>query len=387
MSSSVKALKNEFERQKLRAAQWLMSKVDPAKAIEREPPAFLKSAVQQQQNYFVSAAFGAMSFELLRTSYNVGIFKLLHEKPGLTLQEIARSLGLDAYPVEILLLGLVPLNLAHKVGDQYYNNPFLSYALAGALNNGAVGNLLAFFHEVINPAIAHLQESVTQKKPVGLQKLFGDDAKSFYEAMSKSDHYSRLFDMAMRADEQSIRARARAGDIFARHRRILDIGGNTGELAIAIAEQYPEARITVFDFPDVAVRAQQRFHELGLADRIDTVGGNVLHDEFPEGYDCIVFSHFLDIFSPKKVRDLLGRAYRSLPSGGTVCVFGLVVDDDETGPLTHCVLSAYFLALADGEGRFYTARQTAAAMVDVGLHNPTVRRLPRNEALVLGEKP
>jgi 1,4-dihydroxy-2-naphthoate octaprenyltransferase len=108
--------------------------------------------------------------------------------------------------------------------------------------------------------------------------------------------------------------------------------------------------------------------------------------ELPVGYDGVLFAHFLDIFSPENVARFLARAFACLPDGGAVCVLGSAMDDDERGPLMHGVLSAYFLCLADGEGRFYTARQMEDAMRAAGFTDITRTALPRSEVLVRGIK-
>jgi 1,4-dihydroxy-2-naphthoate octaprenyltransferase len=327
-----------------------------------------------------------MSFQLLRTAYDVGMFALLHERPGLRAFEIAEGLGLREYPTRILLLGLVPLRLVERIDDRYYNDPLLSGLLSGELGDGGLGKIIAYFQHVINPAVLHLEESVRQGRPAGLHRLFGEDAKSFYEALGRDQEYAAWFDAAMRADTELNRDRVAESPVFAGRRRLLDVGGGTGELAIAVAARHPALRITVVDFPAVAARATERFRVEGLEGRLDAIGMDLHEQDLPPGYDGVLFAHFLDIFSPERVRRLLERAFDALPEDGVVAVFGSVMNDDETGPLTYGVLSSYFLCLAGGEGRFYTARQTADAMRDVGFVDVEETPLPRSEVLLHGVK-
>jgi hypothetical protein len=64
-----------------------------------------------------------------------------------------------------------------------------------------------------------------------------------------------------------------------------------------------------------------------------------------------------------------------------------VVYDDESGPLAHGVLSSYFLCLADGRGRFYTAEQMAGFIREAGFVKPSREQLPRNEVALRAFKP
>lgn len=406
-TSSCEAVGHEVAARVHHLIQSLVAKLDSASSSAsgstQDPPRLIKGLLRAQEERLYAAALGGLSFELLRTGYNTGLYRLLHRRPGLRLAEISEALGTDPYPTEVLLLGLVPLKLVLRLGNRYYNNPLLSYAISGSLADGAVGKILEYFHQVINPAAAHLQESVIQNRPVGLDRMFGATSGGFYGAIARDKEHGEVFQQAMRADTQFNRDRIAGNAVFGRVTRVLDVGGNIGELAIAIARRHTNIRITIFDFPEVTARAKERVESEGegegeregkgkgeeksLANRIDTLSGNFLDDGFPEGYDCVLFSHFLDIFSPTRVRKFMGHAYRCLPRDGVVCVFGSVVDDDDRGPIEHAVLSAYFLCLADGQGRFYSARQTAAAMAETGFTDIIIERLPRNEALIVGRRP
>src|SRR4051812_6209103 len=67
----------------------------------RAPPAILARWLERREDRLFAALGGAMSFELLRTAYAVGLFGLLHDRPGLRAAEIARALGLKEYPTRI----------------------------------------------------------------------------------------------------------------------------------------------------------------------------------------------------------------------------------------------------------------------------------------------
>jgi 1,4-dihydroxy-2-naphthoate octaprenyltransferase len=327
-----------------------------------------------------------MMFQLLRTAHHVGLFKLLHDQPGLRAEEIATALALPPHGVEVLLLGLVSTRIVGRIEDRYHLDPMLSGLLSGTGDGGALGKMVAFFDEVINPATAHLEESVRRGQPVGLFRLFGEDATSFYACIGKDDRLGPVFRDAMRADTAENQDRVAASPMFATHRRLLDVGGNAGDLAMAIAAHHPALRISVVDFPEAAEQAQQRFREAGLDDRLDAIGMDLRQAPLPQGYDAILFAHFLDIFSKDEVRGFLAKAHEALPAGGSVCVFGSVMDDDERGPAMYGVLSSYFLCLAEGRGRFYTAAQMTAAMRGAGFGDIERTRLPRNEVVLRGVK-
>jgi 1,4-dihydroxy-2-naphthoate octaprenyltransferase len=382
-----RALSALLRTTRLRTLRRLVSLAEGSAATLPAPPALLARRLQRHEDRLFAALGGAMSFQLLRAAHAVGLFRLLHQRPGLDRAAIAAALGLSPYPTEILLLGLVPLGLVAHVEGRYHNDPWLSGLLSGAADGDGLGKILTYLDQIVNPAMAHLEASVRENRPVGLSQLFGAGAQSFYGALAGDPERAACFQAAMAADTALNRDRVAASDVFAGHHRLLDVGGNIGELALAVAAHHPALRVTVLDFPAVAARARARFQAAGLAGRLDATGCDLRADAFPPGHDAVLFAHFLDIFSPAEVRRHLARAFACLPEGGAVLVFGSAMRDDERGPLTYGVLSAYFLCLADGEGRFYTARQTAEAMRAVGFVDVEKRRLPRGEILLRAFKP
>lgn len=69
------------------------------------------------------------------------------------------------------------MRLVERVDNRYYNNPILSGLLAGTAEDGALGQILDYFAEVVNPAMLHLPESVRRGEPVGSRRLLGEGTK------------------------------------------------------------------------------------------------------------------------------------------------------------------------------------------------------------------
>jgi hypothetical protein len=72
-----------------------------------------------------------------------------------------------------------------------------------------------------------------------------------------------------------------------------------------------------------------------LANRIDTHAADLFDDEYPSGYDCLLFAHQLVIWTPAQNRTLWGKAHRALASGGRVLIFNAFSDDDGHRSAVH----------------------------------------------------
>jgi SAM-dependent methyltransferase len=102
---------------------------------------------------------------------------------------------------------------------------------------------------------------------------------------------------------------------------ILDIGGNSGELARAICAAYPEASATVFDLPLVCRIGQEHLKDTPEAARIRFVEGDMRRDPMPGGMDIAIFKSVLHDWPEAEARQLLDAAAKALKPGGQLVIF------------------------------------------------------------------
>ena len=107
------------------------------------------------------------------------------------------------------------------------------------------------------------------------------------------------------------------------------------------------------------------------------MSGDCFVDEFPT-CDCLLFAHFLEIWSAEQIRELLVKAHRALVPGGKIYLIDLFQEDDETGPASAAIASAYLLTLATGGGMAYTLNEYSHWLRDAGFS--VLRRMPLTAA-------
>ena len=73
---------------------------------------------------------------------------------------------------------------------------------------------------------------------------------------------------------------------FGRYARVLDVGGNNGELALQMCRKHPNVHVTIFDIPVVADIGSERVAAEGLSDRISFVKGDAKLEPLPGGFDA-----------------------------------------------------------------------------------------------------
>jgi demethylspheroidene O-methyltransferase len=135
---------------------------------------------------------------------------------------------------------------------------------------------------------------------------------------------------------------------FGRHCCLLDIGGGDGSFLIAAGQSAPKLQMKLFDLPEVAAIARDKFAAAGLGARVDVTAGDFRKDPLPRGADIISLIRVVHDHDDDVVVDLLKRVREALPDGGT-----LIIGEPMSGFAGADSVSAYFgmYLLAMGSGR------------------------------------
>lgn len=162
---------------------------------------------------------------------------------------------------------------------------------------------------------------------------------------------------------------------FSAHRRMLDIGGNSGEFARRVCMRHAEISATVMDLPVVCRVGAEHLKETPEAGRVRFLEGNALVDPIPPGFDLISFKSMLHDWPERETMQFLSRAVEALEPGGTLLIFErspLEVDEAE---ITFSTLSflLFFRSFRDAswyESRFKALGLTGVATTTLRLDTP-----------------
>ncbi|MCD8138544.1 MAG: acetylserotonin O-methyltransferase [Planctomycetaceae bacterium] len=139
-------------------------------------------------------------------------------------------------------------------------------------------------------------------------------------------------------------------------RSVLDAGGGSGGVSIALCEKYPDLKATVADLPKVAKLAGRFAAEAGFGDRI-TADPVDLTQEPPTGqFDVAVLRALIQTLSIDDARRVLKNIAQSMTPGGRIYIFGNVLHSSRLGPPSSIAFSLVFLNVYDS-GAAYTEAQ------------------------------
>ncbi len=151
--------------------------------------------------------------------------------------------------------------------------------------------------------------------------------------------------------------------------RLLDIGGGSGAYSINAVQAFDGLRATVFDLPPVTVVTQEYLELNGVADRVDTVGGDFVNDPLPTGCDVAVMASNLPIYDAKNIAKVVAKTFDALEPGGEMHLVGETLDASGVGPLDAALWGLAELNYGSG-GRAHSDAECigyleAAGFVDV----------------------
>jgi SAM-dependent methyltransferase len=295
---------------------------------------------------------------------------------GLTLGEIAETVGLSVYGTRVLVeagLGMRAL----QVDDGRYSTTKIGTVL---LHDPMTRANMDFTRDVAYRGLAHLDESVVSGRPAGLAELAsrpepGAESGSWptiYAALAELPDQVRTSWFAF-DHHHSDTAFAPALRILFRRppRKLLDIGGNTGKFARACLRHDSDVQITLVDLPGQLEDAKRELNGVEGASRVSFHPTNLLdpHSEIPSGFDAIWLSQVLDCFSEAEIVTILRRCAAALAPDGRIYVLEPFWDRQRFGAARFCLqmTSLYFTAIANGNSQMYHSSTFLACVRAAGL--------------------
>lgn len=191
--------------------------------------------------------------------------------------------------------------------------------------------------------------------------------------------YSRL----MAASQPLVAADVIDAYHFARHRRMLDIGGGEGRFVRSVAAAVPQIDVAMFDLPAVATRAADALARDGLADRIATHGGDFLAGPIPQGYDLMTLVRVLHDHDDAPAAQLLRNIRMALPRGGRLVIAEPMAETKGAETIGDAYFGLYLWAMGSGRPR---SERTIREMLDsAGFRRswPITTALPINVRIIV----
>ena len=313
-------------------------------------------------------AFAPIVFQACRLLRNFGILELVQQSgaKGMTLMEVVVKAGLPRYGTKVLLESGLGSGLFCLMEGRFTLTKLGYFILRDPMTRVNMDVV----HEVCYRGFFDLDRAILEGRPSGLKTLGG--WKTFYEGLSSLAPQARESWLAFDHYYSDAAFPAALPLVFAeRPRRLLDVGGNTGKWAVQCARFDPQVQITVADLPQQLALARETIRQQELENRVDFLAIDFLDEAqaFPEGYDAIWMSQFLDCFSEKQIVSILSRAAQSMGPASRLSILELFWDRQPNETAAFCLqqTSLYFTCIANGNSQMYHSADLHRCLSESGL--------------------
>ncbi len=274
---------------------------------------------------------------------------------------------IDTHPENTgrFLDGLAACDLVVKKNGRYQNTP-VSQAFLVEGSATYIGQMLAFSAEMYGPSIKDLPALVKKGPPQP-----SPEADSGFEELCANGAVVMGKMQLAGFAQVAVEVISKLPE-FPSFRKMLDLGGGSGLIGIAIVSAHPSMKGVIFDLPAVVKVAETFIKEYEIEDRMDVLGGNYNNDPIGEEYDLIWASGTLN-FAKDDMDLLMKRIYDALNPGGVFISFhaGLTGERTKPGEMVLGMLSSALMGQDIGLDQGFIAD----SMLRVGFRSVRSRTL------------
>ncbi len=236
------------------------------------------------------------------------VFRKLHGRE-LSAGAVGKRTGIHRKHCEPFLDFLVFLGLLKKRKNLYRNSPL---AKKHFIQERSVDWTRLWSSECAKDyeALAVMEDAISSGKD--WRQILGKERKPDYQLVQEDPQWAREFTYALydnyKSDAETLAKNLDVSD----YRSLLDVGGGSGVMSIALARAHPHLKACILDFEFVCKAARSIIRKARMSHRVDTLVGD-MNKAIPRGFDVILFWNIGHIDTR-----VMKMAYESLPDGGMV---------------------------------------------------------------------
>jgi len=290
------------------------------------------------------------SFAML-AGMQLDLFTALKDGP-LNARQVAEAVEIDPKRTSALLHALVAIGLLKVQEDRFSNSSEADQFLVQGRSD-----YIGMRHHAYRrrwASMFQVSETMRTGKPQGRMdyaEMPSDAREAFYRG-TYTEALAAGRDLASRQD-------------FSRQARLIDVGGGSGGLAIALAQAWPHLEITITDLPANISLARSYVTEAGLSGRVKVKAADIVENTIGDTYDIAVMRGVVPVLTSDQVKKALANVYGALGSGGSLYVMGWILDDTRTSPLTYATYNLLFVNDYD-DAQLYTEEEHRTWLNEVG---------------------
>jgi len=299
------------------------------------------------------------------------VFRKLHGKE-LSAAQLGRRAGIHRKYCEPFLDFLLFLGLLKKRGNLYRNSALVDKHFIRARSIDWT-RLWSYECAEDYEALSVMEDVISSGRD--WRQILGKERKPDYELVQEDPRWARGFTHALYDLNKPVAEILAKKLDLSNHQSLLDVGGGSGVMSIALARAHPHLRACVLDFKFVCEAAKKIIRKERMSHRIKTLAGD-MNRTIPKGFDVIMFWDIGCIDTR-----VMKMAYQNLPDGGMVvrdCSPLSKPKAPSPSPFIHGYLSV--------RPKEQTKPSILSSLKEAGFKLVKYRRISQNIGLITGLK-
>lgn len=329
--------------------------------------------------HIMQTGLGFWASKTLLSAIEMGVFTELAKHPE-DLKTLQGRLGLHIRSAQDFLDALVALGFLIRSDGLYQNTPETDFFL-DRHKPSYIGGILEMANHRLYPFWGRLTEGLRTGLP---QNELREGTAPLFEALYADPARLKAFLKAMSGLSRGSAIAIGQKFDWTAYSTFVDMGTAQGDTAVQIARLNPHLHGIGFDLPEVGPIFEEYVEQNSLSGRVRFVPGSFFTGELPKA-DVVVMGHILHDWDLEKKRELVAKAYESLPEGGSFLVYESIIDDDRCTNAFGLMMSLNMLIETPG-GFDYTGADCQEWMRDAGFRETRVEHLIGPESMVVGVK-
>jgi len=314
----------------------------------------------------------------LMSAVELEVFTVLAQKP-LDAEALRERLELHPRSARDFFDALVSLGMLDRKEGLYTNTPETDLFLDKA-KPSYIGGFLDMANARLYPNWGSLTEGLRTGQPQSEVKEGG----SFFETVYSDPVKLKGFLQSMTGLSMGASKAIANKFPWQRYKTFIDIGSAQGGLPVQVALAHSHLTGGGFDLHVTQKIFEEYVSSFGLGDRLRFYSGDFFKDPIPKA-DVLSMGHILHDWNLEEKKQLIGKAYEALPSGGALIIFESLIDDERRTNAFGLLMSLNMLIELAG-GFDYTGADCSGWLRESGFRETRVEHLIGPDSMVIGIK-
>jgi SAM-dependent methyltransferase len=312
--------------------------------------------------HLTAAALGA--------ALELGLFWLLAERP-LDAAGVAQELGIPVNRCQYWLQLLGSAGLLEQVSGAFAPSATAQAAILDVYRQESWAFLAGEARQQF-PALHDLPQRMPQRGSTWAAQ--GLRPPNYFNQIVSDPQRARTFTRMLYEIHRPLADELAAHLDLSALKRVLDLGGGSGVVSLALLRRYPQLVAVVLDIANVCVAGREIAQENALEGRISYQAADFLCDELPLGFDAVLECD-VGVYS----KALFRKIRASLNPGGRLLIVDQFAPAEGVAPQSR-LHWAFQASLHDPDFNYLTAAAIESKLAQASFQSVSVSALPQADS-------